>query len=794
MKDDVRFIKIIQFIEKGQFDLALSMLEQSALDEDHFGYQGLIYYLRQDFSAASKQFEQAIALHPSHHRWIDLLDKSKHNEIAVIPLHPPESAFDSVKKLESLYKSSQASYPIPRSYHHSFSVIQSIKITLGNVLGSLASWLFEWITAGWGKIGGYKDKIWTNWYRKRLFLGVLSLAYMRNQLNKKNLFATYTQSEKEYYKKLLKNKPAQSEFFRTYNGTYNNLDHPLEGAAGSRFQRNVSPASSNAISQDDILLPNPRWISRSLLTRVGEMKKAQHINMLAAAWIQFQNHDWVSHIEPSGRDCYSIDIDSDDPIRLKFNQSKLFVGKTPSDPTLTKDSPYQHSYINEVTHWWDGSQIYGSNEKACMRIRSFVDGKLILNKDGHLPVDSSGQEITGYHRNWWVGLSLFHTLFTLEHNAICDELKKHNSTWSDELLYHTARLINAALMAKIHTIEWNSAINPNEAIYNGNHSNWYGLLTTMFRKKEDWHTVANINIRNTELGGVIGNPIKKYNNDFGLTEEFVEAYRIHSMLPESLEIRDIHLKNNTIELPFASTRYSGSAKCIQSYGMPTLWYSLGNQNPGQVVLNNYPLFMQELSIPGNPVYDMGTVDLLRARERGVPRYNEFRRQLGLNPLKSLDDLTTDQEVLEKLKTIYGREESAIERLDFMIGTLAESQRPSGFAFGETMFQLFLLNATRRLQADRFYTDCYTEQYYTSIGMKWIDTHSLKDILLRHYPQLHHTGLANVINAFEPWDEDHPIDSERHPLRVFEKDLNSIPVKGNKLNNKTLKAKYEKDKI
>ena len=53
------------------------------------------------------------------------------------------------------------------------------------------------------------------------------------------------------------------------------------------------------------------------------------------------------------------------------------------------------------------------------------------------------------------------------------------------------------------------------------------------------------------------------------------------------------------------------------------------------MLNNFPRFMQELSIPGNPVFDMGAVDIVRARERGVPRYNEFRRQLGLNPIRTL---------------------------------------------------------------------------------------------------------------------------------------------------------------
>ncbi|HIN11850.1 MAG TPA: hypothetical protein EYM63_09585 [Acidobacteria bacterium] len=34
-------------------------------------------------------------------------------------------------------------------------------------------------------------------------------------------------------------------------------------------------------------------------------------------------------------------------------------------------------------------------------------------------------------------------------------------------------------------------------------------------------------------------------------------------------------------------------------------------------------------------------------------------------------------------------------------------------FGETLFQIFILNATRRLQADRVYTDCYNEETYTA---------------------------------------------------------------------------------
>ena len=211
--------------------------------------------------------------------------------------------------------------------------------------------------------------------------------------------------------------------------------------------------------------------------------------------------------------------------------------------------------------------------------------------------------------------------------------------------------------------------------------------------------------------------------------------------------------------------------------MVELFYSFGNQLPGQLVLNNFPDFMQHISVPGNPMFDLGAVDLLRARERGVPRYNEFRRQLGLNPISSFDDLTDDLAAVAKLKEVYGDKPEDVEKLDLMIGTLSEGHRPDKFGFGETMFQIFILNATRRLQADRFYTEYYNEETYTREGLQWIDNADFKTVLLRHYPELADTGLANVRNAFEPWDTDKDLDPARHPLREYDKQIASNPWLG-----------------
>ena len=68
---------------------------------------------------------------------------------------------------------------------------------------------------------------------------------------------------------------------------------------------------------------------------------------------------------------------------------------------------------------------------------------------------STYSDVPGTH---WIGLAVLHTLFTLEHNAICDRLHGRVPDLEDDQLYDRARLINAALMAKIHTVEWTPAI------------------------------------------------------------------------------------------------------------------------------------------------------------------------------------------------------------------------------------------------------------------------------------------------------------------------------------------------
>jgi hypothetical protein len=179
--------------------------------------------------------------------------------------------------------------------------------------------------------------------------------------------------------------------------------------------------------------------------------------------------------------------------------------------------------------------------------------------------------------------------------------------------------------------------------------------------------------------------------------------------------------------------------------MPDLFYSFGRAHPGAITLHNYPRHLQDLRRDNGEHFDLAAVDIFRDRERGVPRYNQFRRLFHKEPLGSIDELTDDATWREEVRRVYDND---IERVDLMTGLFAEP-RPHGFGFSETAFRVFVLMASRRLKSDRFFTDDYRADTYTEFGLDHIRTTTMSSILVRHYPTLAPV-LASIENAFTPW--------------------------------------------
>jgi hypothetical protein len=352
----------------------------------------------------------------------------------------------------------------------------------------------------------------------------------------------------------------------------------------------------------------------------------------------------------------------------------------------------------------------------------------------------TGLEITGFTENGWVGLSLLHGLFALEHNAICDQLRKHNPLWDDERLFQQARLANAALLAKIHTVEWSTAIVPKEVVTTGLRTNWYGRFS---RLQNTFPKLAD----NDVFSGIPGSPTEHHGVPFTLTEEFVSVYRMHTLMPDHFTIRSAKTDQALANADLPELAGRRGVEFLARFDPADIFYSLGIHHPGAVRLHNYPKFLQNLVQDNGDRFDLGTIDILRDRERGVPRYNRFLRLIHKTPVKSFDELTDRPEWAAEIKRVYKND---LEMVDTMVGMMAEPL-PEGMGFSDTAFRIFLLMASRRLKSDRFLSQDYRPEVYTKQGIDWVEENSMKSVISRHFPSVAFAmeGIEDD-NAFKPW--------------------------------------------
>jgi heme peroxidase len=742
---------------------------------------------------------------------------------------------------------------------------------------------------------------------------------------------------------------------RTLTGICNDIDNPAMGSSGQLFARNVEFESTypdlrqNELAKNrhgdrlGLLKPDPQVISRRLFTRDQKdarncnqghgasdsvdadcpYKKAPFFNVLAAFWIQFMTHDWFSHMEDarnnqsqimSSLGCAGPGTAAQLGCRPEDKMEAALIADSTAPGTFkAKDEGegdrdrITRSYkttSNNVTAWWDASQLYGHDERSQRRAKrdpadpAKFEMKPVRTGEtlGYLPVfgtmcppgtetgqcdpirpEWAGQEATGFPDNWSIGMSFYHNLFVREHNTFVDEFRKKarqapnedsglrnpanprqvitNSQVSSEELFQIARLVVSAEIAKIHTIEWTTQLLYNEPLYRAMNSNWSGLLD------EDKHPLmmevaervlkkvrasddpkkANVIASAISSGpGIIGLGSKvelldekgswkldvvnggtqHFGSPFNFPEEFPTVYRLHPLVPDLIEFRQIDNDPNVIRKKIAVVdTFRGKATGRMHEGGLGNWaLSMGRQRLGMLLLQNHPQFLQNLDLPPrlDTKIDVPALDVIRDRERGLPRFNELRRQIGLRQLTKFEDFIdqrpnvtpqerADQEQLVKiLREIYGQHTcdekkiitsaqrnpdgteindclgkkhgemvDNIEDVDIVVGWLAETTRPHGFAISETQFHLFILNASRRLFSDRFFTSSFRPEFYSTFGINWVNNNGpnvekmfeprevnghqyevapLKRVLLRNTPELE-PELRHVVNTFDPWARD-----------------------------------------
>ena len=111
------------------------------------------------------------------------------------------------------------------------------------------------------------------------------------------------------------------------------------------------------------------------------------------------------------------------------------------------------------------------------------------------------------------------------------------------------------------------------------------------------------------------------------------VYRMHPLIPDEYRIRSAADDRLIEETDFTNVAGVNTHKVLEDpgIGMTDLFYSFGTSHPGAIALHNFPNHLRQFTEPDGTLLDLATVDILRARERGVPRYNEFRRKFHLQP-------------------------------------------------------------------------------------------------------------------------------------------------------------------
>lgn len=585
----------------------------------------------------------------------------------------------------------------------------------------------------------------SQWYEfPSLILQLKALSKTRDDLREHNLFESYGARPSDD----LGRQNNQVVRARQPDGTWNDLSDPHMGAKGTGFGRNV-PLSMTVTDTTRLLDPDPRVISRKLMAR-DEFKPAGIINALAAAWLQFENHNWFFHGDGQPDKTIDIPLRDGDP----FPENPMRIRCTiPIRGEIVNGCPAP-LFGNAETHWWDGSQIYGSGKERQSAVRTFVDGKVKVDDDGRLPKsDIPGIDLTGMRENYWVGVGLLHTMFAREHNAVCDALKKAYPSLDDQRLFELGVLVVSALIAKIHTVEWTTCVLRHPALQIGMNANWFGALGEAMRDK-----VGRIGDGEV-LSGILGSPTDHHSAPFSLTEEFVSVYRMHPLIPDDWNFFSLESGEHLQKATFTELQGRYTRDFMDQLQMGDMWYSFGLASAGAVCLHNYPNALRNLTRVDGQVTDLATLDIVRDRERGVPRYNDFREALRMPRRKSIDEITPNKQWAKEISEVYRGD---VDAVDLQIGMQAEKP-PKGFGFSDTAFRIFIVMASRRLKSDRFFTNDFRPDMYTQVGFDWVNNTTMKDVLLRHYPELQPV-IGDVERVFAPWPRlGAPVPGKKHPV-------------------------------
>src|SRR5690242_13960232 len=164
--------QVIACFERGDFVSAIGILEKSAISSptsENLALLGLANFQLQKYDLAAKWFTAAVAGDNTNLEWQDMLIKAEANMVAEVHIHVPD--IKHFKREELLAPPVVLPGELPQPPAEQVPIwAERVRRDLGTALGFIATLLMEAVTHLWGVLAGYRDHLWTNWYRRSLTL------------------------------------------------------------------------------------------------------------------------------------------------------------------------------------------------------------------------------------------------------------------------------------------------------------------------------------------------------------------------------------------------------------------------------------------------------------------------------------------------------------------------------------------------------------------------------------------------------------------------------------------------
>ncbi len=462
---------------------------------------------------------------------------------------------------------------------------------------------------------------------------------------------------------------------RSIDGTGNNVNNPGWGAAGSQLLRMADPAYGDGYqSMAGAGRLEPREVSNMVVSQPGEVINSRRATDWVWQWGQFIDHDL---------DLTQAHDPGDDPGEIANIPTLLSDAWFLGTPIAFMRSLYDHGtsvpsaprqQVNAITAFIDASNVYGSDAVRAAALRALGDSGTLLTSQGDLlPFNTFGLgngQVAGadpedffiagdVRANEQVGLTAVHTLFVREHNRLAKEIRQENPHLSGDEIYEEARRRVGAILQVITYREF--------------------LPVVLGPNGVDPYTGYSPGV----------NP--------GIANEFsTSAYRFgHSALSPRLL------------LVSRSGRAEGAIPLREAFFNPGTFVAAGlepilrglseqlMQEVDSMIVDDVRNFL--FGPPGSGGFDLASLNIQRGRDHGLPGYNSLRIAMGLEPVTSFADISSNPGVQAALASAY----ASVDDIDAWVGGLAEDHL-SGALVGELNHAIIKDQFTRLRDGDRFW--------------------------------------------------------------------------------------------